>query len=209
MKTFLRTCGIALGFDLLMLAATIYALVSLVPDIRSQHWTGVAMDVAVPAFVIWRLPYRWRTFRSADHDARAEMVRAARQVRKGQVWLNRDKHVIFSGRHMMGTQLRRFNEDDFMGIEAAGHGAAVSVTYLAAASEWGVLRMVEGTQFTEGPGGVPVLKKDKRGELAKWLDAVKLARWAGSPAMHADAAEIRKVLAEMDGAELLSGPEAW
>jgi hypothetical protein len=203
----LRTSAIALALDLAAIAVAVRSLMLLVPDIRAQSWVYAAIDLIVIVWVVRWMPRRWRDFSSADHRLRAELIRAARPLRKKEVWLNRDEHVIFNANHFLGTHLRRWDERDFFGIDAAGHGAAVSVTYVAAASEWGILRVVDGMEFTEGPGGDPVPKKDIRSEWAKWRDAAKLARWSASGAMRADAAEIRKVLTELAGAELISRPE--
>lgn len=175
----------------------------LVQDLATSNTHRLVVDSLLLGWGCWIL---WTTVQGYRRDPlalRIELLDAARKVRRHEVWLCRDDHVIFTARRFLGLHLRVMNEDDFRDISGAG-STVVYATMLVPLFDTDVMRVVDGSVYRQGPDGIDRAVSDRGGFIRGWADAGRLAWFqARTGRLSASPEEIREVIRQLDRAELL------
>jgi hypothetical protein len=205
MRSAIRTWRVNRGaavFDFLgfaLYASVVYLLIS---NIITRRWIGAGLDAVVLA--VWSLWIRYRIKRLGTDlaDLRRDLLTAARKIRRDEVWLNRDEHLIFMrDRNLGGVQLRVMNEDDFHDMEA-GRTPVIVTSYLMMHVDAGIMRQVDGI-IGEIEDGEPVFAPDRKSELRRYRDAWRILSASRKGLTDPDPGELRPVIAALRDAELI------
>lgn len=133
-----------------------------------------------------------------DRDAlRRELLMAAAKIGSGEIWRNRDAHMSFQcDRDRYGTQVYRIDDAD-QAAAAEGTDPVIITAYGMPRSMPGIFRDV---------GGAPVpapAEPERTSRLQRWREARKTYRAMRAGFMDADAGEIRQLIDQINGAQLL------
>ena len=186
------------------LAALTLAVWWLQQDIATANVYRIVIDslfTGWAAFALWRAV---QGYRRDPLTLRTALLAEARKVRRHELWLCRDDHVLFEARRFLGLHLRVMNEDDFRDLDTTGRAPVVYSTLVVPVFDTDVLRVVDGATYRIGPDDSVISETDRSGFFRGWADSCRLV-WGHvrDRRLSATPDEIRAVIDQLQRAELL------
>jgi hypothetical protein len=188
----------------------------LITGVAAGDWLSVGLSVFLVAFGAWFFSFKWHHQRvDPGGELRMKLLKAAAKMRKGESWLNRDRHLFLTcSRQGIDTMTRLYvaDEDHVNQLADEGGGAFTDVEYIMPAVLGGVLRRIGGANVSvaDADSGHPdVQVLDGSNQLAARIRAMFRTLPAAyfSSLMITDAAELRDLIDVVNGAEKQGGDE--